>query len=149
MVFFLEQEWFCPIHFWFEFQCLAHKSNQHWALFRSRLPDWAAGPKFMEEVLSRYLDHVTSLIPCKYLDALKVTGRRYRVPNNCRVSVNELCCFWQSLWWGKLGRQGAICWLKKEVSLVHGIFFRNKTFLFLNIEIWNFQHLFDLLFRET
>ena len=24
-------------------------------------------------------------------DALKVTGRRYRVPNNCRVSVNELC----------------------------------------------------------
>ena len=58
----------------------------------------------------------------------------------------------QSLWWGKLGRQGAICWLKKELSMVHGtlnIFFRNKTFLFVKIEIWNFQHLFDLLFHET
>ena len=36
--------------------------------------------------------------------------------------------------------------------MVHGtlnIFFRNKTFLFVKIEIWNFQHLFDLWFRET
>ena len=29
------------------------------------------------------------------------------------------------------------------------IFFRNKTFLFVKIEIWNFQRLFDLLFHET
>ena len=39
---------------------------------------------------------------------------------------------------GKLGHQGAICWLKKELSMVHGtlnIFFRNKTFLFVKIEI--------------
>ena len=28
-------------------------------------------------------------------------------------------------------------------------FFRNKTFLFVKIENWNFQHLFDLEFRET
>ena len=58
----------------------------------------------------------------------------------------------QSLWWGKLGHQVAIFWLKKELSIIHGtlnIFFRNKTFLFVKIEIWNFQHLFDLLFRET
>ena len=27
----------------------------------------------------------------------------------------------QSLWWGKLGRQGTICWLKKELSMVHSI----------------------------
>ena len=30
--------------------------------------------------------------------------------------------------------------------MVHLIFFRNKTFLFVKIEIWNFQHLFDLIF---
>ena len=64
------------------------------------------------------------------------------------------CCEWhwyrpryrnQSLWWGKLGRQGAICWLKKSYTwyMVHLIVFRNKTFLFVKIEIWNFQHLFD------
>ena len=29
------------------------------------------------------------------------------------------------------------------------IFLRNKTFLFLNIESWNFQHLFDLGFHKT
>ena len=28
-------------------------------------------------------------------------------------------------------------------------FFRNKTFLFVKIDSWNFQHLFDLEFRET
>ena len=58
----------------------------------------------------------------------------------------------QSHVWGKLGHQGAICRLKKELSMVHGtlnIFFRNKTFLFVKIEIGNFQHLFDLWFRET
>ena len=29
------------------------------------------------------------------------------------------------------------------------IFFRNETFLLVKIESWNFQHLFDLGFRET
>ena len=48
----------------------------------------------------------------------------------------------QNRWLGKLGHQGAICWLKKELAMVHfNIFFRNKTFLFVKIEIWNFQHL--------
>ena len=28
-------------------------------------------------------------------------------------------------------------------------FFRNKTFLFFKIESWNFQHLFEIEFRET
>ena len=28
-------------------------------------------------------------------------------------------------------------------------FFSNKKFLFVKIERWNFQHLFDLKFRET
>ena len=45
-----------------------------------------------------------------------------------------------------------IWWLKKELSMVHGtlqFFFRNKTFLFVKIESWNFQQLFDLGFRET
>ena len=28
-------------------------------------------------------------------------------------------------------------------------FFRNKTFLFVKIESWNFQHIFDLEVRET
>ena len=36
--------------------------------------------------------------------------------------------------------------------MVHGtlqFFFRNKTFLFVKIESWNFQHLFDFRFCET
>ena len=33
--------------------------------------------------------------------------------------------------------------------MVHFIFFRNKTFLFVKIEIRNFQHLFDFLFHEA
>ena len=33
--------------------------------------------------------------------------------------------------------------------MVHFIFFRNKMFLFVKIESWNFQQLFDLEFRET
>ena len=72
--------------------------------------------------------------------------------NNATSDLNKLERLSQSLWWGKLGHQGAICWLKKGLSMVHGtlnIFFRNKTFLFVKTEIWNFQHLFDLLFRET
>ena len=32
----------------------------------------------------------------------------------------HLTTYQQSLWWGKLGHQGAICWLKKELSMVHG-----------------------------
>ena len=39
-----------------------------------------------------------------------------------------------------------------EISMVHGIlhiFFRNNTFLLVKIGSWNFQHLFDLGFRET
>ena len=42
--------------------------------------------------------------------------------------------------------------LLAEIRTIHGtcqIFFRNKTFLSLKIESWNFQHLFDLGFRET
>ena len=31
----------------------------------------------------------------------------------------------------------------------NNIYFRNKTFLFLKIERWNFQHLFENEFRET
>ena len=36
--------------------------------------------------------------------------------------------------------------------MVHGtlhIFFSNKTFLFVKIESWHFQHLFDIEFRES
>ena len=46
----------------------------------------------------------------------------------------------QSLWWGKLGCQIAICRLKKELSMLHGalnIFLEIKL-LFVKIEIWNF-----------
>ena len=49
-------------------------------------------------------------------------------------------------------RQYGICWLKKELSMVHGtlhICFRIKTFFCVKIENWNFQQLFDLGFRET
>ena len=52
----------------------------------------------------------------------------------------------------RVRRQYGICWLNKKLSLVHDtlhIFFRNKSFLFVKIESWNFQHLFDLGFHET
>ena len=48
----------------------------------------------------------------------------------------------------RVARQYGICWLKKELSWRLGtlhIFFGNKTFLFVNIESWNFQHLWNLI----
>ena len=52
---------------------------------------------------------------------------------------------------GKLGRQGAICQFQKELSwrLYTSYFFRNKAFLFVKMERFTFQHLFDLELRET
>ena len=51
----------------------------------------------------------------------------------------------------RVARQYGICWLKKGLSwrldTLH-IFLRNKKNLFAKIEIWNFQHLFDLGFCE-
>ena len=41
----------------------------------------------------------------------------------------------------RVARQYGICWLKKELSMAHDtlhIFFKNKTFLFVKIESWNF-----------
>ena len=61
-------------------------------------------------------------------------------------------CPLQSRGFGKLGRQEAICWLKKELFLKLGtlhIFLGIKPFLFLKIESWNFQQLFDIEFHET
>ena len=51
---------------------------------------------------------------------------------------------------GKLGRQGAICQFQKELSwrLYTSYFFRNKAFLFVKMERFTFQHLFDLELRE-
>ena len=49
-------------------------------------------------------------------------------------------------------RQYGICWYKDKLSWGLGtlhIFFRNKTFLFVKIESWNFQHLFYSQFQET
>ena len=58
-----------------------------------------------------------------------------RPKNKIETSLKLEClffsCFMQSLWWGKLGHQGAICWLKKELSMVHSIFFLGiKLFCF-------------------
>ena len=52
----------------------------------------------------------------------------------------------------KIGTVNAICWNSLGLLRDHGlnyIFFRNQTFLFFNIETWNFQHLFEKEFRET
>ena len=52
----------------------------------------------------------------------------------------------------RVKRKCGIFWLKKQLSMVHvtlQIFFRNKTFLFVKIESWNFQQLFDIQFWET
>ena len=52
----------------------------------------------------------------------------------------------------KIRTANAIFWnylgLFRDYGLEH-IFFRNKTFLFFKIESWNFQHLFEMKFRET
>ena len=53
---------------------------------------------------------------------------------------------------GKLGQQSAICWNSLGLFRDYGLnynFFRNKTFLFLKIENWNFQHLFENEFCDT
>ena len=75
---------------------------------------------------------------------MKIRNNRKRSGNNeSKISA---------IYTRRVARQYAICWLKKELSMVHGtlhIFFRNKTFLFVKIESWNFQQLFDLGFRET
>ena len=41
------------------------------------------------------------------------------------------------------------CFLESRLVTCCIFFFRNKTFLFVKIESWNFQHLIDLGFRET
>ena len=76
-------------------------------------------------------------------------GIRWRFSeSNCRCVV----------WWFrtkpslKIRTASAIFWI------YHGIFrdyslkdilFRNKTFLFFKIEGWNFQHVFEMVIRET
>jgi hypothetical protein len=40
-------------------------------------------------------------------------------------------------------------WRKKKEERYTSIFYRNKTFLFVEIESWNFQQLFNFEFRET
>ena len=52
----------------------------------------------------------------------------------------------------KIRTASAIFWIYLGIFRDYGlknIFFRNKTFLFFKIESWNFQHLFEIEFRET
>ena len=66
-------------------------------------------------------------------------------------SCTFLVGIYSAIYTGRVARQYGICWLKKELSMVHGtlhIFFRNKTFLSVKIGSWHFQHLFDLGFRK-
>ena len=48
-----------------------------------------------------------------------------------------------------LFRKSEILHFKVSITNMPHIFFRNKTFLFVKIESWNFQHLYDLGFHET
>ena len=48
-----------------------------------------------------------------------------------------------------LFRKSEICLFKVSITNTAAYFFRNKTFFFLKIESWNFQHLIDLEFRES
>ena len=64
----------------------------------------------------------------------------------------DIMCTIPKSWIPKLGHQGAICWLEKELFrptawLIYflGIFF----FSFFKIESWTFQHMFDLRICET
>ena len=50
----------------------------------------------------------------------------------------------------KIRTANAIFWIYLGCTYgLKNIFFRNKTFLFLKIESWKFQHLFEIEFRET
>ena len=48
-----------------------------------------------------------------------------------------------------LFRKSEILLFKVSIPNMPHIFFMNKTFLFLKIQSWNFQHLIDLRFRES
>ena len=64
---------------------------------------------------------------------------------NCNVII-------RAIYTRRVVRQYGICWLKKELSMVHvtlHIFLGIKLFLFVKIESWNFQQLFDEGFCET
>ena len=110
---------------------------------------------------------VSNLIQC----VQQVSGRNIREKILIRKLSNPLCyvvqasyitycvgvCqyyigFASAIYTRRVARQYSICWSKKALSIVRGtlhIFFRNKTFLFVKIESWKFQHLFDLRFSVT
>ena len=48
-----------------------------------------------------------------------------------------------------LFRKSETLFLKSRLLACRIFFFRNKTFLFLKIEIWNIQHFIDLGFRQS
>ena len=51
----------------------------------------------------------------------------------------------------KIRTTNAIFWISLGIFRDYGltsIFFRNITFLFFNIESWNFQHLFEMKFSD-
>ena len=48
----------------------------------------------------------------------------------------------------KLRYQGAICWLRKELCWPYGFSFRNKTFLFVKIDLLKFQLFFFIFSSE-
>ena len=53
---------------------------------------------------------------------------------------------WIKIFTHKLHHQGSICWCRKKLFWPNGLCI---FFLFVKIDSWNFQHLFDLEFRET
>ena len=63
----------------------------------------------------------------------------------------------ETMWWTakpslKIRTANAIFWISLCKFRDYGqkkLFFRNETFLFFKIESWNFQHLFEIEFRET
>ena len=74
------------------------------------------------------------------------------ISNQNKIESQSQTARTRAMYTRRVKTQYNISWLKKELSMVHGTlynFFRNKTFLFVKIESWNFQQLFDLGFRET
>ena len=81
------------------------------------------------------LTRTNSVLCWNWTGSYKQQGR-WSMPKPSLKIRSASAIFWSYL--GKFRNYG-----------LRNIFFRNKTFLFFKIESWNFQHLFEIEFRET
>ena len=120
-------------------------------------------PKLFSEIkLDEFYSSRENFTSCKNQNLPKTSGSI----SAALVFAKGICLINFGILWAsviytrRVARKYGICWLKKlihctwlkkELSMVNGAlhFFLNKTFLFVKIESWHFQHMFGFKFRET